>query len=62
MHSNIKQRVNNLEIFAKIVDSLTQKDDCRIKYNKESQRLNLIGEQPCMDIVAKKVNAFFGND
>jgi hypothetical protein len=51
----IKKQNGNLEVVAKITDSMVQEYGCRIKYNKESGQVDLIGEDYCKDIVTEVV-------
>ena len=51
----IKKQNGNLEVVAKITDSMVQEYGCRIKYNKESGQVDLIGEDYCKDIETEVV-------
>ncbi|MFO7716378.1 hypothetical protein [Desulfosarcina sp.] len=51
----IKKQDGNLEVVAKITDSLVQEYGCRVKYNKESGQVELVGEDYCKDIVTDVV-------
>lgn len=51
----IKKRNGNMEVVAKITDSMVQEYGCRVKFNKESGRVDLIGEDYCKDIVTEVV-------
>ena len=46
----IAHQKNNLELFAKITDSLVQDFGCRVKYDKAANRVDLIGDNYCHDI------------
>ena len=52
---DIKKQNGNLEVVAKITDSMVQEYGCRVKYNKESGQIDLVGEEHCKDIVAEVV-------
>jgi hypothetical protein len=49
----IRNQNENLEVAAKITDSMVREYGCRVKYNKESGRVDLVGEAYCRDIVAQ---------
>jgi len=51
----IKKQNANMEVVAKITDSMVQEYGCRVKYNKESGQVDLIGEDYCKDIVTEVV-------
>lgn len=50
---SIKQKNETIEVVAKITDSLVQEYGCRVKYNKVSGRIELIGGDHCKDIVTE---------
>ena len=52
----IKQRSSNLELVAKITDSMVQEYGCRVKYNKNTGQVELIGDAYCKDVVLEVVN------
>jgi hypothetical protein len=52
----IKKQNKSLEVAAKITDSMVQQYGCRIKYNKESGQVDLIGEDYCEEIVTEVVS------
>ena len=47
----IRNQRTNLEVAAKITDSLVQDYGCRVKYNKATGQVDLIGEAYCLDVV-----------
>ena len=47
----ISKQNETLEVVAKITDSMVQDYGCRVKYNKESGSIDLVGEDFCRDIV-----------
>ena len=51
----INKQNGNLEVLAKITDSMVQEYGCRVKYNKVSGQVDLIGGDYCKDIVAEVV-------
>lgn len=51
----IKRHNKNMEVVAKITDSMVQAYGCRVKYNKESDQVDLVGEDYCKDIVTEVV-------
>lgn len=57
----IKKQNGNLEVVAKITDSLVQEYGCRVKYNKESGQVDLIGEDYCKDVVTEVVTDMIKN-
>jgi hypothetical protein len=52
----INEKNGNLEVVAKITDSMVQEYGCRIKYNKESGQVDLVGEDYCIDVIEEVVN------
>jgi hypothetical protein len=46
----------NLEVLAKITDSLVQVYGCRVKYDKDTGRVDLLGETYCEDVVEHVFN------
>jgi hypothetical protein len=52
----INEKNGNLEVVAKITDSMVQEYGCRIKYNKESGQVDLVGEDYCKDVIEEVVN------
>ncbi len=51
----IKKRNGNMEVVAKITDSMVQEYGCRLKYNKKTGQVDLIGDEYCKDIVTEVV-------
>lgn len=51
----IKKQNGSLEVVAKITDSMVQEYGCRIKYNKESGQVDLIGDDYCEEVVTAVV-------
>lgn len=56
----IKQKNQTIEVVAKITDSLVQEYGCRVKYNKESGRIDLVGEDYCKEIVNEVLTDMMG--
>lgn len=52
----IKKQSGNLEVAAKITDSMVQDYGCRVKYNKTTGQVDLIGDDYCLDVVEEVVN------
>lgn len=52
----INEKNGNLEVVAKITDSMVQSYGCRIKYNKVTGQVDLIGEEYCKDVIEEVVN------
>ena len=52
----VKQENDNVEVSVKITDSLVQEYGCRVKYNKSTGEVDLIGEAHCFEVVAEVVN------
>ncbi len=50
---NIKQKNETIEVVAKITDSMVQEYGCRVKYNKDNGRIELIGGDYCKEIVTE---------
>ena len=50
---SIRQKNETIEVVAKITDSLVQEYGCRVKYNKNSGQIELIGGEHCKDIVTE---------
>lgn len=50
---NIRQKNETIEVVAKITDSLVQEYGCRVKYNKQSGQIELIGGDHCKEIVSE---------
>ena len=53
----VKKQNGNMEVVAKITDSMVQKYGCRIKFNKETGQVDMIGEDYCKNIVAEVVTS-----
>ena len=53
----VKKQNGNMEVVAKITDSMVQEYGCRIKYNKETGQVDMIGEDYCKNIVAEVVTS-----
>ena len=51
----INKQSRNLEVWAKITDSMVQDYGCRVIYDKVTGRVNLIGEQYCQAVVEEVV-------
>lgn len=49
----IKKKNQTLEVVAKITDSLVQQYGCRVKFNKTSGQVELIGGKHCEEIVTE---------
>lgn len=52
----INKRSGNLELVAKITDSMVQEYGCRVKYNKGTGQVELIGDEYCKEVVVEVVN------
>lgn len=52
----IIKRSVNLEVLAKITDSMVQVYGCRVKYDKDTGLVDLIGEAYCKDVVKTVLN------
>lgn len=57
---NIRNRDETIEVVAKITDSMVQEYGCRIKYHKETGRIDLIGEDFCREIVTEVLKEMMG--
>ena len=51
----IKKQNGNAELVAKITNSMVQAYGCRVKYNKETGLVDLLGEDYCKEIVTEVV-------
>ena len=51
----IRKQNGNMEVVAKITDSMVQEYGCRLKYNKETGQVDLIGDDYCKEIVTEVV-------
>ncbi len=49
----INQKNQTIEVVAKITDSLVQEYGCRVKFNKDSGCVELLGGKHCKDIVTE---------
>ena len=49
----IRQKDETIEVVAKITDSMVQEYGCRVKYNKASGHIELIGGEHCRQIVSE---------
>ncbi len=49
----------NLEILAKLLNSVAEKYDCYVKYNKPENSLEFIGERACWRHIVEEVMSFF---
>ena len=47
---------HNMEVAAKITDSMVQDYGCRVKYNKKTGEVDLVGDDYCKDVVVEVVN------
>ena len=47
----INKQSGNLEVLAKITNSMVQDYGCRVKYDKDTGQVNLIGEPYCQAVV-----------
>ena len=56
MPFEIIKQSGNLEVLAKITDSMVQAYGCRVKYDKNTGRVNLVGEMYCQDVVEAVLN------
>ena len=52
----INKQSGNMEVAAKITDSLVQDYGCRVKYNKETGEVDLVGDEYCKEVVVEVVN------
>jgi hypothetical protein len=52
----IKKQSGNMEVAAKITDSMVQGYGCRVKYNKDTGEVDLVGDEYCKDVVEEVVN------
>lgn len=52
----VKKQNSNVEVAAKITDSMVQEYGCRLKYNKTTGMVDLIGEDYCKEIVTEVVS------
>lgn len=50
---NIRKKNETIEVVAKITDSMVQEYGCRVKYNKDNGRIELLGGDHCKDIVTE---------
>jgi hypothetical protein len=57
----IKHQNQTVEVVAKITDSLVQQYGCRVKYNRETGGIDLIGEDDCMEIVNEVLTDLIGD-
>lgn len=48
----ISEKNGNLEIVAKITDSIVKEYGCRVKFDKERGQIDLIGDDYCKEIVS----------
>lgn len=49
----ISKQNGTLEVVAKITDSMVQDYGCRVKYDRESGLIDLVGEDYCKTIVTE---------
>ena len=52
----INKQDGNMELAAKITDSMVQDYGCRVKYNKETGEVDLVGDEYCKEVVVEVVN------
>lgn len=57
----VKRQNANLEVVAKITDSLVREYGCRVKYNKQTGQVDLFGQDYCKDIVTEVVADMMGD-
>ncbi len=53
------QRVNNLEILSKLMNSVAKQCDCRVKYDKIGNRLRFSGDAAFRKHIAEETMGFF---
>jgi hypothetical protein len=51
----IREHNENIEVMAKITDSMVQEYGCRVKYDRQSGQVDLVGEAYCKDIVMQVI-------
>ena len=49
----IRKKNETIEVVAKITDSMVQEYGCRVKYNKTSGNVELVGGEHCKQIVSE---------
>ena len=55
---NIERKSQNIEVLAKIANSLVKKYDCGVKFDGDSGQIFITGEDNCTEIVAEEVEEF----
>jgi hypothetical protein len=58
----INKRSANLELAAKITDSMVQDFGCRVLFNKDTGQINLVGDDYCKAVVMAVVNTMQDED
>ena len=57
----INRQSGNLELIAKITDSMVQAYGCRVKYDKQTGLVDLVGDAYCKDVVIEVLNGMRGD-
>lgn len=52
-------KITNMEIISKLLDSAAKNYDCRVKYNKDSQTIHFYGDKTYQRHIAEEVLSFF---
>lgn len=55
---HIERKSQNLEVLAKIANSLVKKYNCGVKFDSDSGQIFITGEDNCTTIVAEEVTGF----
>ena len=58
----VKHQINNLEIIAKLMNSVAVKYNCSVKYNQGLNRLDFSGDKRCRRDIAEATVGMFRND
>ncbi len=57
----VKHKINNLEIIAKLMNSVAVKYNCSVKYNAGLNRLDFKGDKRCRREIAEATIGLFKN-
>lgn len=55
----IVQKIDNLEIISKLMNSVAKQCNCRVKYSPEKGCLRFYGDQTCKKYIAEQTLSFF---
>ncbi len=58
----INRYVNNLELLSKLMNSIAQKCNCRVKYNEKSNSINFTGNEKYKRFIVEETMSYLPRD